>query len=316
MKKGILIVVFALFVSVVPSFAQAFFPTEKNAFYDKLSSYLSSSTAKQDREDAAAIMQSFKGVWDSYYDNQEANIIMGLCERLHAKSGGKAYANIFNFIEIAQKLPTAGLSHKDVNNWLCYTDAKVQKSMNGVDKYLASCRGIFVDKVLSAKGNSKWTLRDALWGFPSKDQFELSIDGTLALVSQKDESLLKNTKGVYYLDGNRWEGTGGTADWSRFDISPTTVYVTLPDFYELDLSRSEYTIDSAIFHERQHFNQDILCRYEDKVLVNAPNEKTMFPRVRSYRSDYSIPNLMHRWMCLAASAKKPFSIFAKAARRS
>ena len=117
--------------------------------------------------------------------------------------------------------------------------------MNGVDKYLASCRGIFVDKVLSAKGNSKWTLRDALWGFPSKDQFELSIDGTLALVSQKDESLLKNTKGVYYLDGNRWEGTGGTADWSRFDISPTTVYVTLPDFYELDLSRSEYTIDSA-----------------------------------------------------------------------
>jgi len=128
---------------------------------------------------------------------------MGLCERLHAKSGGKAYANIFNFIEIAQKLPTAGLSHKDVNNWLCYTDAKVQKSMNGVDKYLASCRGIFVDKVLSAKGNSKWTLRDALLGFPSKDQFELSIDGTLALVSQKDESLLKNTKGVYYLDGNR-----------------------------------------------------------------------------------------------------------------
>ena len=171
MKKGILIVVFALFVSVVPSFAQAFFPTEKNAFYDKLSSYLNSSTAKQDREDAAAIMQSFKGVWESYYDNQEANIIMGLCERLHAKSGGKAYANIFNFIEIAQKLPTAGLSHKDVNNWLCYTDAKVQKSMNGVDKYLASCRGIFVDKVLSAKGNSKWTLRDALCGFPSKEQF-------------------------------------------------------------------------------------------------------------------------------------------------
>ena len=121
MKKGILIVVFALFVSVVPSFAQAFFPTEKNAFYDKLSSYLNSSTAKQDREDAAAIMQSFKGVWDSYYDNQEANIIMGLCERLHAKSGGKAYANIFNFIEIAQKLPEMASyvqDHPEINNIL------------------------------------------------------------------------------------------------------------------------------------------------------------------------------------------------------
>ena len=292
MKKGILIVVFALFVSAVPSFAQAFFPTEKNAFYDKLSSYLNSSTAKQDREDATAIMQSFKGVWDSYYDNQEAEMIMRLCELLHARTGGKAYANIFNYIEVVQKIPTAGFTHQDVNNWLCYTDAKTQKSLNGVDKYLASCRSIFVDKVLSAKGNSQWTLRDALWSFPSKEQFELSVDGTLALVSQKDESLLKNTKGVYYMDGNRWEGMGGSADWSRFDIPADKIYVTLPDFYELDLSRSEYAIDSAIFHERQHFDQDILCRYEDKVMVNTPNEKTMFPRVKSYRSDYAISNLM------------------------
>ena len=292
MKKRILIVVFALLVSMAPSFAQAFFPTEKEAFYEKLSSYLNSSSSRQDREEAAAVMQGFRGAWDSYYDNQEADMIMRLCELLHARTGGKAYGNIFNYIEVLQKIPTAGLTHKDVNNWLCFTDAKTQKSLNGVDKYLASCRGIFVDKVLSAKGNSRWTLRDVLWSFPSKERFELNVDGTLALVSQQDESLLKNTKGVYYLDGNRWEGMGGRADWSRFDISADKIYVTLPDYYELDLSRSEYAIDSAIFHEHQHFNQDILCRYEDKVLVNAPTEKTMFPRVKSYRSDYAISNLM------------------------
>ena len=292
MKKGILIAICVLFVSVASSFAQAFFPTEKNAFYDQLSTYLNSSTSKQDREEATAIMQAFRGVWDSYYDDQEANMVMSLCELLHARTGGKAYTNIFNYIEVVQQIPTAGLTHTDVNNWLCFTDAKTQKSLNGVDKYFASCRSIFVDKVLSAKGNSQWTLRDALWSFPSKEQFELSIDGTLALVSQKDESLLKNTKGVYYLDGNRWEGTGGNADWSRFNIPAEKVSVTLPDFYELDLSRSEYTIDSAIFHERTHFHQDILCCYEDKVFVNTPNEKTMFPRVKSYRSDYAISNLM------------------------
>ena len=292
MKKGILVAVFALFVGMASSFAQAFFPTEKDAFYEKLSLYLNSSTSKQERDEAAVIMQAFRGVWDSYYDDQEANMVMRLCELLHARTGGKAYANIFNYIEVVQQIPTSGLTHKDVNNWLCFTDAKTQKSLNGVDKYLASCRDLFVDKVLSAKGNSKWTLRDALWGFPSKERFELTVDGTLALVSQKDESLLKNTKGVYYLDGNRWEGTGGSADWSRFNIPVEKVYVTLPDFYELDLSRSEYAIDSAIFHERTHFHQDILCCYEDKVFVNTPNEKTMFPRVKSYRSDYAISNLM------------------------
>ena len=292
MKKGILLALVALFLSVASSFAQAFFPTDKAAFYEKLSSYLNSSSSKQDRDDAAAVMKAFQGAWESYYDDAEANMVMRLCELLHARTGGKAYANIFNYIETVQKIPTAGLSHKDVNNWLCLTDAKTQKSLTGIDKYLESCHSIFVDKVLSAKGNSQWTLRDALWSFPSKEKFELTVDGTLALVSQKDESVLKNTKGVYYLEGNRWEGTGGRADWSRFGIPEDKVYVTLPDYYELDLNRSEYAIDSVIFHEKSHFNQDILCRYEDKVLVNAPNEKTMFPRVKSYRSDYAITNLM------------------------
>lgn len=284
--------VVVLFLGLTPVLAQGHFSTDKTVFVGELSNYLTSSTSKQDREEAAAVMKGFEGVWNSYYSDSEANTIIGLCNLFYAKSGARGYANIFNFVEVLQRIPTGGLTHSDVSNWLNYTNTKAQKSMNGMDKYLSSCRDIFIDKVLSAKGNSKWTLRDALWSFPSKENFELSVDGTLALVSLKDESLLKNTKGVYYLDGNRWEGMGGRADWSRFDIPADKVYVTLPDYYVLDLSRSEYAIDSVVFHERQHFDQDILCRYEDKVLVNAPNEKTMYPRVRSYRSDYEITNLM------------------------
>lgn len=271
---------------------QPFFSTERAEFFDQLSAYLNSSSSKQDRTEATAILNGFSGVWNSYYSDNEQTAIIRMCELFHAKSGNKAYANIFNLIEVAQKIPTAGLTHKDVNNWLCYTDVKAQKSLNGMDKYLTSCCNIFVDNVLSAKGNSQWTLRDALWSFPSNERFELTIDGTLALVSKKDESLIKNTKGVFYLDDNHWEGMGGTADWSRFEIPADKVYVSLPDYYTLDFNRSEFAIDSVVFHERKHFDQDILCRYEDKVYVNAPNEKTMYPRVKSYRSDYVITNIM------------------------
>lgn len=292
MKKGILIAVFALLLGVTSAWAQAFFPTEKEAFYEQLNTYLNSSTSKQDRDEAAKIMKAFRGVWDSYYSDNEINTVMQLCELYHSKSGTKAYANIFNFVETLQGIPTAGLTHKDVGNWLRFTETKSQKSMTGVDKYLAACSNVFVDKVLSAKGNSKWLVRDALLGFPSADKFELTVDGTLVLASNKDESVIKQTKGVFYLDDNRWEGMGGRADWSRFEIAEDKVYVSFPDYYELDLNRSEYAIDSVTFYERRHFNQAILCRYEDKVLVNAPNEKTMYPRVKSYRSDYAIKDLM------------------------
>ena len=36
MKKGILIAVLSLILGVSSAFAQAFYPTEKNAFYDQL----------------------------------------------------------------------------------------------------------------------------------------------------------------------------------------------------------------------------------------------------------------------------------------
>ena len=292
MKKGILIAILSLFMGASSAFAQAFYPTEKNAFYDQLTAYLGTAASKQERDDAAVMMKAFRGAWDSYYSDAEINTVMRLCELFHSKGGTRAYPNTFNFVAALQKVPTAGLTHKDVNNWLTFTEAKAQKSMNGIDKYLKSCRDLFVDKVLSAKGNSKWLVRDALIGFPNADKFELVVDGTLVLATQNDESVIKQTKGVYSMEDNSWKGQGGRADWSRFGISAESIFVTFPDFYTIDLNRSEYAIDSVLFNERNHFNQQILCRFEDKVQVNAPNERTMYPRVKSYRSDYRIPNIL------------------------
>ena len=76
MKKGIILIVILFCVGIGGAMAQAFFPTEKGAFYDQLSAYLSSSTSKQDRDEAAVIMQNFRGVWDSYYSDSEANTVM------------------------------------------------------------------------------------------------------------------------------------------------------------------------------------------------------------------------------------------------
>ena len=292
MSKRLFLSFFLFFVGIAAVRAQAFFSTDKATFLNELSAYLNTGNSKQDRDEAAVMMNNLTEIWDTYYDSQDAGTVIRICEQFHAKGGSRAYANIFNFTELVLRVPTCGLSHKDVFNWLTYTDTKTQKSLNGVEKYLTSCRAIFVEKTLSTKGNSKWTLREAKIGFPSKEEFQLTANGTLSLASQKDESLIKQTQGSFYLDDSRWEGSGGRADWSRFNISPEKAYVILPEHYTLNLSHSEYAIDSVIFNDKQYFQEDILGRYEDKVLVNAPNEKTMFPRVRSYRSDYVIPNIL------------------------
>ena len=292
MSKRLILLSFFFLAGIVTVRAQAFFSTDKTTFLDELSAYLNTGNSKQDRDEAATMMANLTDVWNTYYTGQETASVIRICELFHAKSGSRAYANIFNFTELVLRVPTCGLSHQDVFNWLTYTDTKTQKSLNGVEKYLASCRAIFVEKTLSAKGNSKWTLQEAKIGFPSKEEFRLTASGNLSLASQKDESLIKQTQGTFYLEDSRWEGSGGRADWSRFNISPEKAYVILPKHYTLNLSHSDYAIDSVVFYDKQYFQEEILGCYEDKVLVNAPNEKTMFPRVRSYRSDYVVPNIL------------------------
>ena len=132
MKKGILIIALTLFFGLTSAFSQGHFSTDKSAFVGELSTYLNSSTSKQDREEAAVVMKGFGGVWNSYYSDSEANTIIGLCNLLHAKSGGKGYANIFNLVEVLQRIPTGGLTHSDVNNWLTFTNAKAHLRRQGV----------------------------------------------------------------------------------------------------------------------------------------------------------------------------------------
>lgn len=292
MKKQFVIIIFLSVFGVGQVWAQkAFFSTEKSEFFTQLSSYLGSSSSKQDRDEATTVLKNFEGVLNSYYSDTEINTIIRLCNLFYAKGGGKAYAEIFHFVEVLQRIPTAGLSHRDVGNWLNYTDLKANQSMTGMDKYLASCQSLFVDNILSAKGNSRWLLRDALWSFPSSDKFELVVDGTLVLASQKDESVISHTQGVFYLEDNRWEGRGGRADWSRFKIPTERVFVDFPDYYEIDLNRSDYVIDSVTFYDKHYFNEPMLGCFEDKVLANKPDERTMYPKVVSYRSDYVINNV-------------------------
>lgn len=292
MRNKHLLIIFLLALSL-SGFAQQTFSTDKTAFLEEMTAYLGSSSSKTDRDEAAAMMTGFADSWNTYYSSTDAKTVAEICETLHKRSGQKAYSNIFTFVDVLHHLPVSGMPHADVNNWLSYTKKKFEQSASGFDKYIAACRLAFVDKVLVEKGNSKWEVRDVHFGFPDKENFKLTVtNSTLVVKSNKDESVIKNVNGYYSVDDKTFTGNGGRVDWSRFDIPSDLVYVDLPSHYVLNLTHSDYVIDSVVFHDKQYYQDAILCQFEDKVLVNAPNERTMYPRVKSYRSDYYIKDIL------------------------
>ncbi len=291
--KRFVLVLFFVSVTMANAFSQVFFTKEKSAFFNELKAYLESSTVKSDREEAVVLMSQFSADWNAYYGSSDADLLMDLYERLHAKSGARAYPNIFSLTEALHRLPKSGMTHQDASNWLNYIDQKYQKSFMGFDKFMASCCALFDQHVLSEKGNSKWVLRGGKIGFPFSNQDVVTVnDASLALMSSSDESVISSVSGAFRLESKLFEGNSGRVDWSRFNIPTETAYAVLPNHYEINLNLSEYAVDSVIFYERHYFNQAFLCRLEDKVLVNTPVDRMTYPRVRSYRCDYKINNIL------------------------
>lgn len=257
---------------------QKFFPDDKMAFFEQLKTYLYSSTSKEDKKSAEAMMQDFERIWLQDYGTEDAQLAMGFYEMMHAKSGGRAYYNIFTFTEVLYYAPQRGMGSEDRHRFLSYTIKKFPNRPNGLEKYLKQCRDIFADQVLGEKGIMKWIAQDAAFHFPTDTAFLLEVPScSLILQSPKDQSVIHDTKGVYSMRDNTWTGKGGRVDWSRFEIPSDIVYGIVHD-YRVSLNASSYSIERIDFYNKNYFDHSFPCTFEDAVTNSAPTEKTMYPK--------------------------------------
>lgn len=263
--------------------AQGVYSTDREAFFDELSTYLNSSTSKTDREDAAVLMTRFHDVWNQCRDSQR---IIQLFEGLRSKSGQRAYFNTFTLVEVLCSIQNNGMTADDVQRWLTYTEKRFAKRASTMDKYLKACSALFAQGVLSEHGLTQWTFENATYHFPTDTAFLLDVPScTLILKSKKDQSVIHNTSGFFDMDNHSWTGKEGRVDWGRFDIPSDMVYGLVHD-YTINLSSSNYTIENIDFFNRYFFDHPFSCSYEDNVTNSAPTDRTMFPKALSHTDSY------------------------------
>ena len=263
--------------------AQGVYSTDHDTFYQELSAYLNSATSKEDREDAAVLMTRFKDVWNQ---SRESQRIIQLFEGLRAKTGQRAYYNTFTLAEILCSIQNNGMNADDVQRWLTFTEKRFTKRTSTMDKYLKACRDVFSDGVLAERGLTQWVMENASYHFPTDTAFLLDVSScTLFLRSQKDQSAIHNTHGVFDMEGHSWTGQDGRVDWSRFDIPTDMVYGVLHD-YSLNLSTSNYSVENIDFYNRYFFDHPFTCTFEDNVTNSAPSDRTMFPKALSHTDSY------------------------------
>jgi hypothetical protein len=254
------------------------FSKDKDQFFEELNAYLTSASSKDDRAEAEAMMNEFRGVWNMHYDAEEATLAMNFYELMRAKTANRAYYNIFTFTEILLRAPYNGMTKSDMNRFLTFLGRRFAKRQAQLDKYLKSCRDLFIDHVMGEKGAVRWIAPNANFTFPTDTACLFEVKQCdLILESSKDQSIIHNTYGRFNLDTHLWTGKGGRVDWTRLNIPSDKVYAELND-YQINLSASNYRIEHAEFHNKYYFNHSCECVFEDAVTNAAPNEKAMYPQ--------------------------------------
>ena len=282
MMKRIVILLITVFAIAGNAFPQSNpFSTDKDTFLEELNAYLTSATSKEDKAEAEAVMSEFRGVWNNHYDPTEASLAMGLYELMRSKTANRAYYNIFNFTEILLRAPYNGMTKSDLNRYLTFTSQRFAKRQTQMDKYLKSCRDLFVDHVLGEKGAIQWIAPNANFTFPTDTACIFEVKQCdLILKSKYDQSIIHGTFGRIDLENHLWTGRGGRVDWSRFDLPVDKVYGIVND-YQVNLLSSNYSIDEIEFYNKFYFEHPCRCSFEDAITGAAPNDKTMFPKATS-----------------------------------
>lgn len=144
---------------------------------------------------------------------------------------------------------------------------------------------LFRNRGIDWKASGKYTLL-------AVPEIRLVYDETdLIGYANRDSTCIRSTKGVYYFEANRWDGSGGRITWERAGYQADSVYALLPD-YSLELFTVNYSIDSVNFIHRELFGYSRLVgELTEKVLADATPDNAIYPKFLSYNVRIPIPEI-------------------------
>ncbi len=133
--------------------------------------------------------------------------------------------------------------------------------------------------------------------YAKADNFTLQFDSVpkasfssvdLVASGSSDTITIKGSSGVFHPIESKWYGNKGKIDWARAGFDPGQVYADVGN-YAIDITRSEFRIDTVTFYHKEYFDFALQGSLTDK-LTSQKNEIS-YPRFESFRKDLAIKDL-------------------------
>ncbi len=212
-------------------------------------------------------------------------------------------SDFMNYLNTLIGFTESNQSAQSFDNWHKSIDKMLKGTTRRFGDYLEICLDLFKSNILYQSANIKWTSNNNQYTFDFDSLPKIIFSGlTLTCNAKNDSSVIYNTKGVYYPNLKLFYGSGGRVNWSRAGLPESDVYADSKN-YVIELSGSDYDMDSVTFHYPMVFSQPLIGRFSDKLLANVTSETATYPRFSSYDVNLSIKELIRD-----ASYKGGFSL--------
>ena len=151
---------------------------------------------------------------------------------------------------------------------------------------LLSKNYLYDSQLTSWKSNSS----DYTFKYDSVPYFEFpSLD--LTCIKKNDSTTIYNTQGRFYPTSNNWVGKNGNVYWDRAKFPHEEVHAEIHKKYTIQLSRSEFEVDSVTFYNTNFFSRPLYGKLEEKVLADVDESRVSYPRFTSFDNRLEIKNI-------------------------
>lgn len=264
------------------------FTPDPVAYPKEMQAFLQSSIKK----DADNLMDLFLPVWqgNKFTVEQQKTIYEFSNDMLRKRM--KPFPDFANYLNALIGFANSGQSNESFKNWHLSLEKGLSTTPKKLSDYIENCYTLFAKNEIYESPSVKWVSGSTKYTFEfdsiPKVVFPVS---TLTCLAKNDSAVIYNTQYVYYPNLKRILGKGGRVNWVRGGLPEAVAYADIKT-YSIDVSGSDYFMDSVTLHYTKYFSEPLLGSYSEKILSNVTPENATYPRFTSYQQALDIKNLI------------------------
>jgi hypothetical protein len=255
--------------------------------------YITQGLERSERLKAQQLIDTLSLLWkNDFFTSEQKNTIIGTLEqiqtlRLRPWPEHAFYIDGLNAL-MRTREPESNFDiwHKSFQSLLSI------QAQRRLVKFWESTINLFRNNIIYSSNLVRWKLQNNQYSLVYENNSPLVIfhGGDIVCYSQRDSSIIYNTRGVVDIMEETFTGNSGKVNWQRVKIDPAMVYATLGN-YRIKLSSANWEADSVYFYNAQYFKEPLFGKFSERIIAEATETTARYPRFDSYQLIHEIKNL-------------------------